>query len=102
MGFLDYFRRSPKSASVAKDRLSIIVARERTATRKGKDYLHELQQELLQVIAKYEIIDLDDVTVNVERNGDVDVLELNIVVAETAGPRPDPPPSKGTPAALPT
>src|SRR5207245_1713861 len=33
MGFLDYFKRPQKSASIAKDRLSIIVARERGTTR---------------------------------------------------------------------
>ena len=59
MAFFDYFRRAPKSASLAKDRLSIIVARERAAgTRGGPDYLPQLQQELLAVIAKYEKIDL--------------------------------------------
>ncbi len=82
MGFFDYFRRSPRSASVAKDRLAIIVARERNATRKGGDYLPKLQQELLQVIAKYENIDLDQVSVHVERQGEMDVLELNIVLNE--------------------
>jgi len=39
MKFFDYFRRAPKSAVLAKDRLSIIVARERTGTRVGPDYL---------------------------------------------------------------
>ncbi len=59
MGFFDFIRRTSKTASVAKDRLQIIVARERVATRQGKiDYLPQLQQELLQVIAKYEKIDL--------------------------------------------
>ena len=68
MKFLDYFRRAPKSASLAKDRLSIIVARERTGTRsRGPDYLPQLQQELLAVIARYEKIDLSCVTVNVDR-----------------------------------
>ena len=33
MAFLDHFRTAPKSASLAKDRLSIIVARERAGTR---------------------------------------------------------------------
>ena len=87
MGFLDYFRRAPKSAAIAKDRLSIIVARERTATRgggagNGADYLPQLQQELLQVIAKYENIDLEQVSVHVERQQGCDVLELNIVLNE--------------------
>ena len=81
MGFLDYFRRSQKSASIAKDRLQIIVARERTVTRDAPDYLPQLQQELLQVIAKYEVIDLGQVTVNVDKSGGCEVLELNVVLS---------------------
>jgi cell division topological specificity factor len=86
MGFLDYFRRAPRSAAIAKDRLSIIVARERTQTRGRTDYLPQLQQELLQVIAKYESIDLEQVHVHVERQNDCDVLELNIVLNEPKQP----------------
>jgi cell division topological specificity factor len=81
MGFLDLFWKSrSQTASVAKNRLSIIVARER---RDGSrpDYLPQLKQELLQVLAKYEKIDLDQVNVNVEKNGDCDVLELNVVLS---------------------
>jgi cell division topological specificity factor len=82
MGFLDYFRRAPKSAAIARDRLSIIVARERSQIRRGNDYLPQLQHELLQVIAKYENIDLDHVHVHVERQNDRDVLELNVILNE--------------------
>jgi cell division topological specificity factor len=85
MTFLDFFKRSPKPASIAKDRLSVIVARERTATRGGgPDYLPQLQQELLAVLAKYEKIDLGTVSVTVDKSGDFDVLELNIVLPEQA------------------
>lgn len=87
MGFLDYFKRSTKSASVAKDRLQIIVARERTVTRGAPDYLPQLQQELLQVIAKYELIDLGQVSVTVDRSGGCEVLELNVVLSP---PKPKP------------
>jgi cell division topological specificity factor len=86
MAFFDYFRRQPKSASLAKDRLSVIVARERVGTRSGPDYLPQLQQELLAVLAKYERIDLQQVQVNLDRNGDCDVLELNVFL-------PPPPPN---------
>ena len=85
MAFLDYFRRAPKSATLAKDRLSIIVARERTGTRKGPDYLPQLQQELLAVIARFEKIDMQHVSVNVDRTGDGEVLELNIVLPDGEG-----------------
>jgi cell division topological specificity factor len=88
MSFFDYFRKRPKSASLAKDRLSIIVARERAGTRTGADYLPQLQQELLAVIARYEKIDLSNVTVNLDRHGGSEVLELNITLpeAQTSGP----------------
>ncbi len=84
MAFLDYFRRGPKPATVAKDRLSVIVARERAATRGGPDYLPQLQQEILAVLAKYEHIDLQNVSVSLDRNGECDVLELNIMLPEDA------------------
>ena len=87
MAFLDYFRRAPKSAALAKDRLSIIVARERAAgTREGADYLPQLQQELLQVIAKYEKIDIGQVKINVDATGGCEVLELNIVLPDGTNP----------------
>jgi cell division topological specificity factor len=95
MAFLDYFRRAPKSASLAKDRLSIIVARERATTRGGADYLPQLQQELLAVIARYETIDLANVTVNLDKSGGCEVLELNIVLPDGA---PPPPPRAQLPA----
>jgi cell division topological specificity factor len=89
MAFLDYFRRSAPSASMAKDRLSIIVARESGRARGKLQYLPQLKQELLQVLAKYEKIDLDQVTVNVEHNGDYEILELNVILSEAAAPRDD-------------
>ena len=97
MGFLDYFKRSTKSASVAKDRLQIVIARERTATRPAAiDYLPQLQQELLQVIAKYELIDLGQVTVNVDKSDGCEVLELNVVLS----PNKAKPPAEAKPVAV--
>ena len=92
MSFFDYFRRAPKTATLAKDRLSIIVARERAGgTRQGADYLPQLQQELLAVIARYETIDLSNVTVNLDRHGGSEVLELNITLPEPGAPPSGPP-----------
>src|SRR5580693_8789966 len=91
MGFLDYFRKSTaSSASVAKDRLSIIVAREHGRSTGRLYYLPQLKQELLQVLAKYEKIDLESVSVSLENNGDCDVLELNVVLSEPEAPRKAP------------
>ena len=77
------FKRPEGTAQTAKDRLQIIVARERTACGgSGPGYLPQLQQELLQVIAKYERVDLDRVNVSLDKRGDAEVLELSIMLPE--------------------
>src|SRR3954469_26000789 len=84
MSFFDYFRRTHKTATLAKDRLSIIVARERATTRGAPDYLPQLQQELLAVIARYEKIDLQEVAVRSDSAGGCELLEINIVLPDAA------------------
>ena len=82
MSFLDYFKgKKNKSASVAKERLQIIVAHER-GQREQPDYLPQLQQELLEVIRKYVQISDDMVQVEVDRNESCWVLELNVTLPE--------------------
>jgi cell division topological specificity factor len=83
MAFYDIFRRKQSSAAVAKDRLQIIVARERRGASGGQaGYLPKLQQELLAVIARYETVDLDQVSVRIDRREDGEVLELNILLPD--------------------
>lgn len=82
MGLMDLFRkRKPDSAAVAKERLLILVAQER-AQRGGPDYLPMLQREILEVIRKYVQIENDDVQVRLDKDGDQDVLELNIILPD--------------------
>lgn len=85
MGLVDYFRdRSARSrsASVAKERLQIIVAQERSQ-RGGPDYLPMLREELLEVVRRYVTVDQDAVRVQLDRQDDHEVLELNITLPET-------------------
>ncbi|MEQ6885827.1 cell division topological specificity factor MinE [Salicola sp. Rm-C-2C1-2] len=82
MSFFDYFKTKKKSsASIAKERLQIIVAHERN-TREQPDYLPELQQELLEVIRRYVAIRDDQVQVQLDRNDSCSVLELNVTLPE--------------------
>ncbi len=71
------------SASVAKERLQIIVARERS-TRGGPDYLPQLQEELLLVVRKYVPVDQDAVNIQLDRESGCEILELNITLPEEA------------------
>lgn len=82
MSFMNYFRSQNKNtARVAKERLQIIVAHERSP-RGGPDYLPLLREDLLQVIRKYVQVDQDAVKMQLDRDGDYEVLELNVILPE--------------------
>lgn len=83
MKFLDFFRSSKQgSASIAKERLQIIVAHERRKT-DAPDFLPMLQQDILTVVRKYIHISEDQIKLSLDSSGDVEVLELNISLAES-------------------
>ena len=85
MSWLDIFKKQPKStASLAKERLQVIVAHQRAGRANGPDYLPRLQQEVLAVIRKYVTVADDAIRMHVERDGGIEVLELNIVLPEQA------------------
>ena len=85
MGLLDYFRstRSKGSASVAKERLQILVAHDRSQ-RHRPSYLPKLQKEILEVIRRYVDVDMNAVSVNYEQEDTQEILELNIVLPDAA------------------
>lgn len=80
MSFLSFFiGEKKKTASVAKERLQIILAHERSGRNAAEpDYLPALQRELIDVISKYIKIDPKDIKVNLEHQGNLDVLEVKI------------------------
>jgi cell division topological specificity factor len=99
MGILDFFRSRPKNtASVAKERLRIIVAQER-AQQGRPDYLPLLRREILEVIKKYVNVDPDAIDIHVERDGDSEVLELSVALPDRPGNGSDTAESAATTAA---
>lgn len=82
MSIFDYFLSDkPNSASLAKERLQVIVAHERVQ-RKSPSYLPKMQQEIIEVIKKYIAIDEDQVTVSLDNNDNHSILELNVTLPE--------------------
>ena len=73
----DFLRVKKNTASIAKDRLRIIIAQERSS-HGGPDYLPLLQRELLEVIKKYVNIDADAVKVDLVKDGEHDVLDISV------------------------
>lgn len=85
MKLFDYIlslRRS-ESSKVAKERLQLILQHERSLRNRGSSIcIKKMQQDILEVIKKYFPIDHQDVRVNVERDGNYEILELNITLPE--------------------
>ena len=63
------FPSKPKSAVAAKERLQIIIARERSNGRQGPDFLPALHKELIEVISKYTKVNADDIKISLDRQG---------------------------------
>lgn len=77
------FGSKPKTANMAKERLQLIIARERVDDSKpSADFLPAMQQELVAVISKYVHVNADDIKVSMEKKGNYEVLEVNIVLPE--------------------
>jgi cell division topological specificity factor len=81
------FGNKPKTASVAKERLQLIIAHERNGATSKQDFLPDLQKDLIAVISKYVSVNPDDIKVSLEKQGNYEVLEVNIVLPEPGNKR---------------
>jgi cell division topological specificity factor len=77
--FRSLFGPRQTSASIAKERLKIVLAHER-AGRNAPDFLPMLQKELLVVVGRYVEISDDMIRVTLANSGDTSSLEINIEI----------------------
>ncbi len=73
------FNSKPNTASAAKERLQIIIARERNDN-SGYDFFPALRAELIAVISKYTNVDPDDVKLSVDHKNNLEVLDVNVIL----------------------
>ena len=78
MNLINFFRKKG-SAPVARDRLQILLAHERTTTGRS-DLVDRLKEEIIAVIAKHISVDRDKVRVKMERGEVVSTLEVDIEI----------------------
>ncbi|MCQ9328919.1 cell division topological specificity factor MinE [Pelistega suis] len=79
MSFLKFLLgEKKKSNEVAKDRLKLILVRDRETDSATADFLPQLQRELIEVISKYIKVNPDDIKVNLDKQDSLEVLEVKI------------------------
>jgi cell division topological specificity factor len=72
-----------RSASVARERLQILLAHERTLCGES-DLLSILREEILAVIAKHVKVERDNVVVKMDRGDTVSLLEIDVEIPNSA------------------
>lgn len=82
MNLLHLFSRS-RSAPVARERLQVLLAHERTLAGRA-DLAAVLEQEILAVIARHMPVDRDKVVVKLDRGPQVSTLAIDIEMPQDA------------------
>ncbi|HUP91947.1 MAG TPA: cell division topological specificity factor MinE [Solimonas sp.] len=84
MDWLKFFRVEPSksTASLARERLKVVVAHQREGRGNGPVYLPRLREEILSIVRKYVQVPDSAVNVNVQREAGLEVLEMNITLPE--------------------
>lgn len=82
--FFSNFFSKKNSAPVAKDRLQILLAHERSSTsnQNDSDLLQKLQKEIMEVIQKHIAIDQEKIQVKVDQGSACSTLEIDIEVPQ--------------------
>jgi cell division topological specificity factor len=84
-GLFQLFKRRP-SASVARERLQILLAHERVSV--GQEGLvSALREEILAVIARHVTVERDKVRVKVGGDGEMSLLEIEVEMPALPQPR---------------
>jgi cell division topological specificity factor len=85
MNLLNFFKPRP-SASVARDRLQILLAHERTFSGKS-DLLARLREEIVAVVTKHVAVEKDQVRIKMDGGEAVSTLEIEIDIPTPIEPK---------------
>jgi cell division topological specificity factor len=85
MNLFNFFSKR-SSAPVARERLQILLAHERSSIGGRSDLMAILQEEILAVIAKHISVDREKVQVKLDRGVSVSTLEVDIEIPTPEGP----------------
>lgn len=74
--FTNLFGKKERSASVARDRLKVVLAHERASN--ALPYMEEMKADIMEVIKKY--TQVKDIHISSQNNQNIDVLEMEIIL----------------------
>ena len=83
MNIFDFFKTgSKKSASKAKERLQIVISHQQASASDSAEFLANMKADILTVIGKYVDINPEDINVQLQKQDDHSILELNVTLPD--------------------
>nr|AKB90668.1 mitochondrial MinE [Malawimonas californiana] len=74
--------RGPDTANVARERLAIVLAQQRSDGIRGIN-LQDMQKDILGVVAKYMKVDMSDVTIGVRKlDSRLEIMEVQVAIGQ--------------------
>lgn len=82
MSLLDLIlRRQPKTASRAKERLQVIIARE--GSRGGNpELIQQIKQAVIEAVGRYVQISPEDINIELDSNNEMEVLSVSVALQD--------------------
>jgi len=75
MSFFERFLQKPKTACVARDRLTLVLAHERSVK---IPYMEDMKNEIIAVVKKY--TNTDRISIRADSNQQINTLEVEIIL----------------------
>ena len=69
--------RQPRTASLAKERLQVIIARE-GARNNNPELLHQIKQAVLEAVSKFVPVKPEDIAVDLDSDCEMEVLSVSV------------------------
>ena len=69
--------RQPRTASLAKERLQVIIARE-GARNNNPELLHQIKQAVLEAVSRFVPVKAEDIAVDLESDREMEVLSVSV------------------------
>lgn len=86
MSLMNFFNRRT-SAPVARERLQILLAHERSIVGGQLDLVAQLREEIIAVVRRHVMVEHDNVQVKMNRDADISTLEIEVEIPAPAGAR---------------
>jgi len=84
MSILDLIlRRQPKTASLAKERLQVIIAREGSRSA-NPELIQQIKQEVIEAVSRYVKVAPEDIAIDLDSDRDMEVLSVSVTLPEGA------------------